>query len=137
MTEMKNAKYNQRGQALITLLVFMIIGITITSAAIGMILVNSLSGTKQQQGELAYQVAQSGAENAVLRVIRTPPPQYSGETLAIGNGTATITVSGSGTVASPYVILSRGQIGNFIRQVEVRAQYQNNLFQITSEREVF
>lgn len=127
----------QRGQALITLMVFMIIGLTITSASIVMILVNSNSGTRQQQGELAYQVAQSGAENAVLRVLRTPPPQYTGETLSIGSGQAVITVSGSGTSADPYVILSRGQVGNFVRQVEVRAEYQNNLFQIVSEQEVF
>lgn len=122
---------------MITLMVFMIIGLTITSASIVMILVNSSSGTRQQQGELAYQVAQSGAENAVLRVLRTPPPQYTGETLQIGNGQAVITVNGSGTVANPYVILSRGQIGNFVRQVEVRAEYENNLFQIVSEQEVF
>lgn len=127
----------QRGQALITLLVFMIIGLTITSASMVMILVNSSSGMRQQQGELAYQVAQSGAENAVLRVLRTPPPQYSGETLAIGSGQAIITVTGSGTSASPYVIVSRGQVGNFVRQIEIRAEYQNNLFQIVSEREVF
>jgi hypothetical protein len=127
----------QKGQALITLLVFMIIGLTITSASIVMILVNSSSGTRQQQGELAYQIAQSGAENAVLRVLRTPPPQYTGETLQIGAGQAVITVTGSGTAADPYVILSRGQSGNFVRQVEVRAQYQNNLFQVVSEREVF
>jgi hypothetical protein len=128
---------NNTGQALITLIVFMFIGVTITSAAIVMIMVNANSGTNQQQGELAYQVAQSGAENAVLRVLRTPPPQYAGETLVIGSGSAVITVSGSGTSASPYVILSKGQIGNFVRQVEVRAEYQNNLFEITSEREIF
>lgn len=127
----------QRGQALITLLVFMIIGLTITSAAIVMILVNSSSGTKQQQGELAYQIAQSGAENAVLRVLRTPPPTYTGETLPIGNGQAVITVTGSGTTASPYVILSRGELGNFVRQVEIQARYESNLFEITSEREVY
>jgi hypothetical protein len=130
-------KVLERGQALITLLVFMIIGLTITSAAIVMILVNSSSGTKQQQGELAYQIAQSGAENAVLRVLRTPPPAYTGETLPVGNGQAVITVTGSGTVASPYVILSRGELGNFVRQVEIQARYENNLFEITSEREVY
>lgn len=127
----------QRGQALITLLVFMIIGLTITSAAIVMILVNSSSGTKQQQGELAYQIAQSGAENAVLRVLRTPPPAYTGEILSIGNGQAVITITGSGTTASPYVILSRGELGNFVRQVEIQARYESNLFEITSEREVY
>mgnify|MGYP007068585035 CR=1 FL=1 len=130
-------KTMQRGQALITLLFFMIIGLTITSAAIVMIFINSNSGTRQQQGELTYQIAQSGAENGLLRVLRTPPPTYVGETLAIGQGQAVITVEGSGTVGSPYIITSTGTVGRYKRVVEVRATYVNNLLTVTSEREVF
>src|ERR1700722_5696827 len=72
----------ERGQALITLLFFAIVGITVTSAAVVMILVNSLSGTKQQQGDIAYDIAQSGAENGLIRLLRDP--SYTGETLAVG-----------------------------------------------------
>jgi hypothetical protein len=126
-----------KGQALITLLFFMVIGVTVTSAAVGMVLVNSISGSKQQQGELAYQIAESGAENGLLRVLRTPPPDYTGETLAIGLGQADITVTGAGTVAKPYVILSKGKIGNFLRQVQIQATYQNNLLSVISKKEVF
>lgn len=125
----------QKGQALITLLFFTVIGITVTSAAAAIIMVNSLSGTKQQQGELAYMVAQSGAENAILRLLRSP--SYTGETLPVGSGQAVISVSGSGTTASPYVILSRGTVGNYLRQVEVQARYENNLLEVISRREVF
>lgn len=124
-----------RGQALITLLFFTIVGITITSAAVVMILVNSLSGTKQQQGEIAYDVAQSGAENGLLRLIRNPA--YTGETLAIGNGSATITVTGSGTVASPFVILSKGTVGSFMREESITATYQNNLLTVTKRGEAY
>jgi hypothetical protein len=126
----------QRGQALITLLFFMIIGLTITSAAIVMILINSNSGTRQQQGEVAYQVAQSGAENGLLRLLRTPTT-YTGETLTIGQGQAVITVGGSGTSGSPYIITSTGTVGNFKRTVEVRATYINNQLTVTSEKEAF
>lgn len=125
----------ERGQALITLLFFAIVGITITSAAIVMILVNSLSGTKQQQGDIAYDVAQSGAENGLLRLIRDPT--YTGETLPIGNGTATITVTGTGTSGNPYVILSKGTIGNFMREEQITATYQNSLLTVTSRQEVY
>ena len=125
------------GQALITLLFFTVIGVTVTTGAIGLILVNSINGSKQQQGELAYQVAESGIENALIRVLRTPPPTYIGETLVVGNGTATITATVSGTAIDPFVIDSKGQVGNFTRQIEVKTQYQNNLLQIVSQREVF
>lgn len=126
-----------KGQALMTLIFFMVIGITVTTGAIGLILVNSINGSKQQQGELAYQVAESGVENALIRVLRTPPPAYMGEVLTVGTGTATITATGSGTPADPIVILSKGQVGNYLRQIEVRTKYQNNLLEIVSQREVF
>ena len=124
-----------RGQALITLLFFTVIGVTVTSAAVVMILVNSLSGAKQQQGEVAYEIAQSGAENGLMRLLRDPT--YTGETLPVGSGSATITITGSGTTANPYVILSKGTNGIFTREVQVKATYQNNLLTVTSRKEVY
>lgn len=128
-------KYPERGQALITLLFFAIVGITVTSAAVVMILVNSLSGQKQQQGEIAYDVAQSGAENGLLRLIRDPT--YTGETLPVGSGTAVVTVTGAGTSGSPYVILSKGTTGSFTREEQITATYQNNLLTVTSRGEAY
>lgn len=128
----------QSGQALITLLFFAIIGITVTSAAIMMVMVNSISGSKFQEGMIAYQIAESGAENGLLRVLRTPPPTYTGETnLQIGSGDADITVTGTGTIGDPFIITSTGQTGNFIRKIEVQATYVNNLLTVTSKREIF
>jgi hypothetical protein len=127
----------QRGQALITLLFFTVIGVTVTSAAVVMILVNSLSGAKFQEGMIAYQIAESGAENGLLRLLRNP--SYAGESnLAVGSsGLATTTVSGTGTAGDPYIITSTGQTGNFIRKIEVRATYVNNLLAVTSRKELF
>lgn len=121
-----------RGQALITLLFFTVIATTVTSAAVVIIVVNSLSGAKFQQGSIAYQVAQTGIENAKLRLLRDP--NYAGETLPVGNGSAVVTVTKNGT---NYTILSKGTIGNFMRQVQVEATYANNLFVVTTSQEVF
>jgi len=126
---------NEKGQALITLLFFTIIGVTVTSAAIVMILLNSLSGMKQQQGEIAYEIAESGADNGLIRLLRNPA--YTGETLPVGSGSATITVTGTGTSGSPYVILSKGTNGLFVREVQVTATYQNNLLTVSSRKEVY
>jgi len=125
----------QKGQALITLLFFTIIGVTVTSAAVAMILVNSLSGTKQQQGEIAYEIAQSGAENGLIRLLRNPA--YTGETMPVGSGSATITVSGSGTSGNPFTILSKGINGIYVREVQLTATYQNNLITVTGRKEVY
>lgn len=109
----------QKGQSLVTLLFFMVISITITSAAVIVVLVNSVSASKLEQGVNAYYVAESGTENALLQLLRNP--SYAGETLTVGSGNATITVSGGGV--NPYTILSVGKIGNFARTIQVVATY--------------
>jgi hypothetical protein len=121
-----------RGQALISLLFFMIIGINVTAAAVVILIANSLSGTKFQQGSIAYQVAESGIENAKIRLLRDS--MYAGETLPVGNGNAVITISRNGT---QYTIRSRGTVGNFVRQIQVVATYSDNLFTVTSQQEIF
>lgn len=130
-----NINTREKGQALVTLLFFTVIGLTVTSAAVVMMLVNSNSGTRLQQGEVAYQVAQSGAENGMIRLLRSPT--YTGETLPVGSGSATVTASGSGTVNDPYIVTSTGTVGQFIRKVEVRATYLNNLLQVQSQKEIY
>jgi hypothetical protein len=125
-----------KGQALITLLFFMIIGLMVTSAAVVLMYVNAISGSRQQDGEIAYQAALSGAENAKIRVLRNP--SYTGESnLQIGSGSATIAVSGTGTSVDPYVITSTGTRGNFVRKVQIQASYVNNFFSVLSEKEIF
>jgi hypothetical protein len=104
----------QKGQALITLLFFVLISLTITSAAIIIIIVNSVSASKFENGTLAYYAAESGVENALLRLLRDP--NYTGETLAVGSGTAIVTVTGT----NPKTVISVGQDGRFIRTVQAQ-----------------
>src|SRR3990167_3088016 len=115
------------GQALVTLLVFIAVATTITAAATTVTLINSQTTGKFAQGEAALTIAHAGADNAVLRLLRDP--NYSGETdLSIGNGTATITVSGS----SVKTITAEGKDGNFIRKIQVVGTFVNNTFTVSS-----
>lgn len=123
---------NEKGQALITLLFFSVIAITVTSAAVVILLTNSLSGAKLQQGTIAYQIAQAGIENATLRLLRDP--NYTGESLSVGDGVATITVVRNGQL---YTIQSKGIIGNFSRTVQAAATYSNNLLTVSLQEEVY
>ena len=87
----------KRGQTLLMLMVFLIIAVTVTSAAASLILVNTANTQKMEGGTIAFQVAESGIENALLRLLRNP--NYTGENdLPIGNGTADISVAGT----NPY-----------------------------------
>ena len=120
-------KRNKTGQALVTLLVFIAVATTITAAATTVTLINSQTTGKFAQGESALVIAQAGADNAILRLLRDP--NYSGEAdLSIGSGTATINVEGS----SVKTITSEGKDGNFIRKIQVVGTFVNNTFTVTS-----
>lgn len=120
--ETKKRALYKNGQAMVLLMVIMVTGIIITSAAAIYIITNSRAASNFQTGETAYGVAESGAENAIIRLVRDP--NYNGETLVVDGGTATITVSGSST----KTIVSEGVVGNFRRKVQVTGSYVNNIF---------
>ena len=123
-------KIKERGQALITLLFFVLISLTITSGAIIIIIINSLSVSKSQEGTLAYYIAESGVENAMLRLLRDP--NYAGETLIIGESTVIITVTGS----NPKTAVAVGQNGNFKRTIQVDMNYNNGYYTISNWKEI-
>jgi FlaG/FlaF family flagellin (archaellin) len=128
---MKNVKC-QSGQALVTLLVFTIVAITITSAAVIILFTNSLGTSKLEQGTNTYYSAESGAENALLRLLRDP--NYTGETLAVDNASVVISVANAGNT---YTITSDATLGNFLRSVEVTASFVNNILTVDTWKEVF
>lgn len=126
---MKSYK-NQKGQTLVILLVYMVMAIIVTTAAVSMVLVNSRGADKLLQGTTAYDVAESGAETAMVKLLRDT--SYAGETLSVAGGTAVITVSGTST----KTIVSKGTLNNFTRSVEVTATNVNNVLTVTSWKEL-
>ena len=125
---MSNVKC-QGGQALITLLFFVLISLTITTGAIIIIIANSISVGKFQEGTLAYYAAESGVENALLRVLRDS--NYAGETLTIGTSSVVITVTGN-----PKIVVSTGQNGNFKRTIQAQMNYDNGYYTFSSWKEI-
>ena len=119
-----------KGQALITLLFFLTIIITITAAAVVIILTGSSNATKFEQGTRVYYIAESGIENALIRLLRDP--LYSGETMTVGDGSVTVTVTGS----SPYVITSVGTIGNAQRTIRANAAFTTGILNVTDWKEI-
>lgn len=119
-----------KGQTLITLLFFVIVLITITSVAIIVTLINSISTSTFQQGVDALSIAESGAETAMLKLLRDP--NYVGENLTVGQGSASVSASGT----NPTTIVSQGQIGNFIRKIQVQVSFVNGALTIESWKEI-
>lgn len=121
----------ESGQTLVALMAFMAMAVTITSAAT-IITVASLQATSVYSlGEQALDAAESGADNAVLRLIRNP--DYSGETLDVDGAVAIISVSGS---APTKTITSQGVVGDFRRTVQVSVNQSGNTVTVTNWTEM-
>lgn len=116
----------QTGMTLIYVLVFMVITIVVLSASVIVGVISSQSTLKFDLGNQALSVAESGAENALIRMLRDL--NYSGETLSVGDGSAAISVSSG-------VVTSVGKVNNFSRTVVVITSYNNSVLSILSWRE--
>lgn len=120
----------QQGQALVTLLFFSLVAITITSAAVIVTITQAKSGNAIGISHETYYLAESGVENALLRLLRDP--NYTGEQLVLPNGTISISVSG----VNPKVITSQITFGGILRKVQVQVDYTNNVLTVLSWKEI-
>ena len=68
---------NQSGQALVPLLIFVMVAIAVSASATYILASNSISVTNLSLGIAAKQEAESGAEKALLQLLRDP--NYRGE----------------------------------------------------------
>jgi len=122
--------FYQKGQTLVTLLVFSVVALTVATAAVG-IMLNVAQGTNRVEGTVtASQVAESGVENALLRLLRNP--SYTGETLQVGDGSAVITVSGT----NPKTVTVNGTLDSHTKTIEVIVTYTNGVMNVTSWNEI-
>ena len=120
-----------KGQAALTLIFFSMVAIIVTTGAVMAIISNTLGASTIEQGTKAYYLAETGAENAILRLLRNP--NYSGETTTLnGEGEIQVTVSGQTT----KTIISEGYNGSFSRKIEVIIDYNDHNLNIVSWKEI-
>lgn len=123
-------KSSQPGQTLVSLLFFTIIAMVMATAAFIMLLNNLQSLTEHSEATLALNIAESGAENALLRLVRNP--FYTGEVLAIDEGQATIEV----IPGAPIKITSTGKIRNTIKKIELEIRYNMGVLNVISWKQI-
>lgn len=128
---------NQKGQALITMIFISSIGMTIVLAAAVFILQNMKATSQVEQGTVAYYAAESGAQEALLRLIRDP--SYTGtaqnQPLVIMVGEIPVTVVIQADSVSG-IITSVATYSNSIRKIQLQTVYNNNVREITSWKEI-
>lgn len=116
--------------AIMLVLIIMMLSI-ITTAAVALAFSTTQDTTTLSRGERALSIAESGAENAILRLLRDP--SYAGEyNLPIGTGDATITVVGN----APYVITSTAVSGDMTREIQVEASIISGELSVVSWQEM-
>jgi len=116
-----------KGQALVTLLFFMVIAISVITASSVILFTNVTAGSTTEQGAIVLSGAESGAENALLRLLRNPA--YSGEALLVGNVNVNIGVT-NGT------IIATASANNVIRKIQVQTVYNGNVLSVSSWKEI-
>lgn len=124
-------KINQKGNVLVTLLVFVVMAVVIISAVTAVTIINTQSTTVVSFGNYALNLAELGAEEAVIRLIRNPNV-YTGGSLVIEGTNVLITVTGTTT----KTITSEASVQGNTRKVQVIATVENNKVTVTSWQEI-
>jgi hypothetical protein len=125
---------NQSGQALISLLFISLIGFTVIFASVILVFNNSLSASITEQGTYAYYIAESGAEEGILRYLRDPlyTGTQAGQPLQVGiGGSAVIQVS-----SASGLIISTGTFNTTVKKIQVQTVYNNGVLTISSWKEI-
>lgn len=126
----KNSKLiSNSGQALTSLLIVMFIGLSIITTASGIINTSLSSTANLLEANDALVIAESGAEDALLRILRNP--LYIGGTLPFTNGFATINIAST----NPFIIVSTGVVGQHQRSIRVTINNNNGITTVTSWKE--
>ena len=116
---------------MITLLVIVVVAIAITSAGAILIMTNTQSTGHYQENVIALKTTESAMENAILRILRDP--SYTGESLLVDGNTVMITVVGD----NPKTVTAVGTVGQFTKQIEAVASYDEGIWTVTSWKETF
>lgn len=126
----KNPKliYNS-GQALTSLLIIMFVGLSIITTSSGLINTSLSSTANLLEANDALVIAESGAEDALLKILRNP--SYVGGTLPFTNGLATINIAST----NPFTFVSTGFVGQHQRSIRVTINNSNGITTVTSWKE--
>lgn len=122
-------KQDQVGHALAALLVFSAVAMVLLTATVAAAITSTKQVSSYDRSHEALYIAESGVENALFRLLRDPA--YAGENLPVGDGIATITVSG----IDPVTITSVGTVAGFERTIVVTAGYTNYVLSVDSWEE--
>ncbi len=121
------------GTVLITLLIVVVVALVITSAGTSLIITNFQNTSQYQQGVSALKLAESGLENAVLRILRNP--DYTGEALTIDGNPVMIVVTGE----NPKQVTVEASVNSYSRRIQAQVELDpaEGVWSVTSWKESY
>jgi len=123
---------NQKGQALVSVL--MIITITILAASTAVVAASlSLTAGRGSQSNKVYYAAETGVEEALIKLLRDP--SYGSGNLTLNGAAVQISVQTPILNPNQRIITSEATLDNIRRRVEVSASFTNNVLTVNSWKE--
>lgn len=126
----RKLRFNSSGQALVTLLIVIAASMVMISAAVVMAVSTSQASGLAIHSQQALMTAESGMEEALMRLLRDP--NYTGGALTLDATTATISVTG----ANPKTVLSSAQSGTVVRKIQAQISESSGVMTVTEWKEV-
>lgn len=121
--------FYKSGQALTSLLIIMFVGLTIIATSSALINTSLTSTASLLEANDALVVAESGAEDALLKILRNP--SYTGGTLPFDIGQASISIA----TTNPFTFVSQGTVGQHQRSIRVIINNNNGIMTVSSWKE--
>lgn len=125
-------KVVKSGQTMVMVILITVILMSVTTMAVAMIVTNAMSISREERGTHALEIAESGAQEGILRILRDPSVTVTGLNLDVDDGAATVDITGSGT----KTITSEGVIDGYSRSIEAQVHLDAGQLVIDSWREL-
>ena len=128
------SRQGRDGQALVGLLSFMAVGVIVISAAVVTTLVNTQTTSSYFLGERNFSFAESGAEDANLRLLRNPNFVNSTTTYSLFSPTVSVILGVSG--ASSKTIAITAQFDGLIRKFQATGSFSGTVYTPSTLQEI-
>jgi hypothetical protein len=119
----------KNGFAAVTLIIFMAIALTITTAATTIIVVNNISASQSARSLQAYYLAESGMEEGIINYLRNPNYTGTNGDIDMGEGIVNVSITGG-------TMVSIAKVAGFERTLNAQLNYNGSLT-VSDWKEVF
>lgn len=121
----------QNGQVLVSILIIMAVAILATGVSVVASSLSRTTGITNASDKLLY-AAESGLDDALIKFLRDQ--SYGGEIISMGGVSVSIDVEQP--TPTELIITSQAAQGNLVREVEISADFVNNVLSVNTWKQI-